>query len=422
MQKEELSRNVQELAVLKENLEKEKYFLDSLMDNMPDAIYFKDKESRMMRVSKYMAHHFGITVEDIIGKTDFDFQDAVHAKEAYEDEQNIQKTRTPKIDYIEKEIKKDGSESWVSTTKMPLINAHGEVVGTFGMSRDVTKIKMLEQERHDAILDKAVAQGKFEIASDVMHDIGNAVVGFGSYLTRIRRMQNEDNPENLQNLAAFLEKQKATLAASVGEAKADAVVKMLSSMAQTQRTSQEEINKSISEQLNIITNIQEILNIQRQYISGHESQERKPVNMRNIINDSLSMLFASLDKMAIAVSLNIATDIPIIKGDRTKLMQALLNVFRNSIEAMDMNAPEKIISVNAYSNSGQLVLQVKDNGNGFDKLTADQLFGKGFTTKPSSSGMGLYNCKAILASHEGTIDITSEGQGKGSLTTIGFKI
>jgi PAS domain S-box-containing protein len=422
LQKEELTRNVQELDVLKESLEKEKYFLDSLMDNMPDSIYFKDTESKLIRVSKFMADRFDSNVNDLIGKSDFDFQDGKHAEKTYEDEQDIQKTGKPKIEYLEKEVKQDGSEHWISTTKMPLINARGEIVGTFGMSRDVTQVKKLEQERHDAILDNAVAQGKFEIASDVMHDIGNAVVGFGSYLTRIRRLQSEDSPDNLRNLADFFEKQKTGLVASIGQAKADAVVKMLNSMAQTQRKSQEEINKSITEQLNIVTNIQEILNIQRQYITGRESQERKPVNMRNIINDSLSMLFASLDKMAIGVSLNIATELPIIKGDRTKLMQALLNILRNSIEAIDANAIEKNISVNAFTNAGQLVLQVKDNGKGFDRPTAEQLFGKGFTTKSSNSGMGLYNCKAILESHEGTIAITSDGHGKGAVATIGFRI
>jgi signal transduction histidine kinase/streptogramin lyase len=278
------------------------------------------------------------------------------------------------------------------------------------------------KERHDAVLEKAVAQGKFEIASDVMHDIGNAVVGFGSYLTRIRRLQNEDGPDNLRNLALFFEKQKDVLSASMGDIKADAVVKMLSSMAQTQKNSQEDINKSISEQLNIITNIQEILNIQRQYITGHESQERKQINMRTIINDSLSMLFASLDKMAIAVSVNIPTELPIMKGDRTKLMQALLNILRNSIEAVDINSTERIITVNAHANTDQLILQIKDNGKGFDESTANQLFKRGFTTKSSGAGLGLYNCRTIIESHEGTIDITSEGQGKGTLSTIGFKI
>ena len=410
------------LKSLNESLEKEKYFLDSLMDNMPDAIYFKDRESKMIRVSKYTADHWGTTVDDIIGKSDFDFQDECHAREAYEDEQNIQKTRIPKIDYIEKEIKADDSVCWVSTTKMPLINTQGEVVGTFGISRDVTKIKRLEKERHDAELEKAVAQGKFEIASDVMHDIGNAVVGFGSYLTRIRRLQSEEKGDNLQNLAGFFEKQKPAIAAAIGEAKSDALIKMLSSMAQTQKTNQEEINRSITEQLNIITHIQEILNIQRQYIAGHESQERKPVNLRHVINDTVSMLFSSIDKSDITVSLNIATDLPSIKGDRTKLMQAILNILKNSIEAIDANTPEKNISLSAVTNNGQLVLHVKDSGKGFDKQTADQLFRRGFTTKSSGSGLGLYNCRSIIESHDGSIQMSSQGQGKGAVVTLEFKV
>ena len=422
LQKEELSRNVEELAVLKDNLEKEKYYLDCLMNNMPDSIYFKDRESKLIRVSKFMSDRFVHIAGNLIGKSDFDFQDDRHAREAYQDEQLIQKTRNPKIDYLEREIKKDGTESWVSTTKMPLINSQGEVVGTFGMSRDVTNIKSLERERHDAILEQAVAHGKYEIASNVMHDIGNAVVGFGSYLTKIRRMQNEDMADNLFNLADFFNKQKAGLIACMGDTKAGAVVKLLDSMAQTQKANQEEINGAITEQLNIINSIQEILNIQRQYITGYESQERKPVNMRSVINDTLAMLYGSLDKRDIVVSLNIPAELPIIKGDRTKLMQVLLNVLRNSIDAIDINSAEKIIRLDAQTNSDHFVLQIKDNGKGFDKITASQLFGKGFTTKSSSSGMGLYNCKAILESHEGTIAITSEGHGKGALAEIGFKI
>ncbi|MBK5271639.1 MAG: PAS domain S-box protein [Bacteroidia bacterium] len=422
LQKEVMNKNIKELDRLRENLEKEKYFLDALMDNMPDAIYFKDPESKLLRVSRFMADRFGGTVKSLIGKSDFDFQSEIHAKEAYEDEQNIQRTRKPKIDYIEKEINPDGSESWVSTTKMPLINSYGEVVGTFGISRDVTNLKKLEKEQHAAETDKAVAQGKFEIASEVMHDIGNAVVGFGSYLTRIKRMQEQENPEILKNLADFFEEKKSVIAEAIGQTKADAVIKMLNGITQTQRNNQEELRKSVSEQLNIITHIQEILDIQRQYITGHEAQERKPVNLRNIVSDCISMLLGSINKMAIAVSLDISPDLPAIKGDRTKLMQAILNIIKNSMEAIDKDATEKTITLSAYTNTNLLILQVKDNGNGFDKPTADQLFSRGFSTKSSSSGLGLYNCKSIIESHEGTINITSEGPGKGALTTIGFKI
>ena len=143
---EQMNRTVAELGTIKSTLEKEKYLLDSLMDNIPDAIYFKDRQSKFIRLSKYLADNFHRKVDDLIGKSDFDFQDHAHAQEAFEDEKNIMATQKPKIDYVEKEVLTDGSEHWVSTTKMPLVNTKGEVVGTFGISRDVTKLKKLEIE------------------------------------------------------------------------------------------------------------------------------------------------------------------------------------------------------------------------------------------------------------------------------------
>jgi two-component system sensor histidine kinase/response regulator len=279
-----------------------------------------------------------------------------------------------------------------------------------------------ELEQQSATLDKAVAQGKFEMASDVLHDIGNAVVGFGSYLTRVRRLQEQEHPENLQNLAIFFEEKKTVLADAIGEPKADAVVTMLSGLAETQKCNQAEVQKSIAEQLNIINQIQEILNIQRQYITGQETQERKPVNLRSIINDCLSMLVSSLDKSAIAVSLNIPDNIPDIKGDRTRLMQVMLSILKNSVEAIDSDATKKTISLQTHIQENLLFLEISDSGNGFDEATAGRFFERGYTTKSTGKGLGLCNSKAILESHAGTIDITSGGPGKGALTTIKFRI
>lgn len=143
---EQMHRQVNELNQLRHELEVEKYLFSALMNNIPEAIYFKDRDSRFIRVSKHLATHFGKEPEDLLGKSDFDFQDEVHAREALEDEQQIMRTRLPKVDFVEREILKDGSEFYVSTTKMPLVDAHGEVVGTFGISRDVTTFKRAEME------------------------------------------------------------------------------------------------------------------------------------------------------------------------------------------------------------------------------------------------------------------------------------
>jgi sensor histidine kinase regulating citrate/malate metabolism len=103
-------------------------------------------------------------------------------------------------------------------------------------------------------------------------------------------------------------------------------------------------------------------------------------------------------------------------------MQLILNIIKNSIDAIQENSIQKNICITAYTTANKLILQIKDNGNGFDGEVAGNLFSRGFSTKLNSTGNGLYNCKTIMESHEGTIDITSEGPGKGTLATIGFKI
>jgi ligand-binding sensor domain-containing protein/signal transduction histidine kinase len=294
----------------------------------------------------------------------------------------------------------------------------GGVVAYYKIRIRAIKEQKKELEQRVVELDKAVAQGKFEIASDVLHDIGNALVGFGSYLTRITRSQEQGQPENLEKLAVFFESQRPAMATAIGEVKSGAVVNMLTGIAQTQKASQEEIGKSVIEQFNIIKHIQEILHIQRQYITGKESQERKPVNIRNIINDCRAMLHSSIEKNAIAVTMDIPADLPPIKGDRTRLMQVFLQVFRNSLEAIGPDAQEKTISIRVHTKSDQLVLEIRDSGQGFDGSVSARLFEKGFTTKLSGAGMGLYNCHDIMESHDGSIAIASEGPGKGALVSI----
>lgn len=141
----ELSRKNEVLVKAQNELNKEKYLMDALMNNIPDSIYFKDELSRFILVSKAMMNKFNTENPNIlIGKSDFDFFAKEHAQRAYDDEQNIIKTGKPLIDVIEKETWTDGSLSWVSTTKMPLLNEKNDTVGTFGISRDITKLMKME--------------------------------------------------------------------------------------------------------------------------------------------------------------------------------------------------------------------------------------------------------------------------------------
>lgn len=135
----ELKKEIEQRSEAEKLLIQEKVFFKNLMENIPDNIYFKDKESKFIRINKATATGFGLNnVNEVIGKSNFDFFKEEHAKLAFEDEQRVINTGTPIINKVEKENRSDGRTTWASTTKMPFYDENGKVTGTFGVSRDIT--------------------------------------------------------------------------------------------------------------------------------------------------------------------------------------------------------------------------------------------------------------------------------------------
>lgn len=146
----------------------ERDLLRSLLDSIPDHVYFKDLDSRFIACSKELADRLGLqSPQETIGKTDFDFFSEQHARSAFADEQAILRTGKPLVGKVEKEVLLDGSESWMLTSKMPFRSVSGEVIGTFGVSRDITSLvrtrQQLEkaQQKYRDIFEKAV-EGIFQ--------------------------------------------------------------------------------------------------------------------------------------------------------------------------------------------------------------------------------------------------------------------
>jgi diguanylate cyclase (GGDEF)-like protein/PAS domain S-box-containing protein len=127
-------------------LQDELFLLETLMDNVPDSIYFKDRQSRFTRINRYAAARFGAeSPAHAIGLTDYDFFSDEHAAKALRDEQEIIRTGQPLVNIEEKETRADGDVRWISTTKLPLRDRDGNIVGTFGISRDITARKKAEE-------------------------------------------------------------------------------------------------------------------------------------------------------------------------------------------------------------------------------------------------------------------------------------
>jgi diguanylate cyclase (GGDEF)-like protein/PAS domain S-box-containing protein len=126
-------------------LTNERAMLEQFFATTSDNVYFKDLEGRFIKVSDAQARWLGLeSASEAVGLSDFDFFGAEHAKRALADEQEIVRSGKPIIDFEEKDSWKDGRIAWVSTTKMPLRDESGTVIGTFGISRDITKRKLAE--------------------------------------------------------------------------------------------------------------------------------------------------------------------------------------------------------------------------------------------------------------------------------------
>lgn len=142
----DLQETQQSLAAAKQELTREQMLLATLVENMPDAIYFKDLESRFIRCNQKAADVFQLaSPKEAIGKSDYDFFDRREADEYRADELHIIETGEPIINKEEYEFWKDGQYHWVLSTKMPLRDAEQNIIGTFGLSRDITQLKQTEE-------------------------------------------------------------------------------------------------------------------------------------------------------------------------------------------------------------------------------------------------------------------------------------
>lgn len=157
-----------------EALGHERDLLEALMDNVPDGIYFKDRDSRFLRVNRSVANRFGFAnPADAVGKCDHDFFQLDSANRARQDELQVMRSGKPIVSLEEPEVWPDGSVTWASTTKMPLRDRNGHVIGTFGVSRDITQRKREEEELRNA---KEEAEGVNRVLDSILKNLADGVV------------------------------------------------------------------------------------------------------------------------------------------------------------------------------------------------------------------------------------------------------
>jgi signal transduction histidine kinase len=287
---------------------------------------------------------------------------------------------------------------------------------------DVTAMAAAEQRAHEALEAQAVQSGRVEMASTVLHDIGNAITGIGTRSAQLLADPAWPEIENLARMSSLLQSQAALLAPVLGERKATALGGLASALERSLREREITLREHIRSLVSSVAHIQEILSVQRQYVQHGSAGPRSPVVLAELVHDAIAIHSPGLRKRSIELVRHLAADLPRLRLDRTRMVQVLGNLIRNACESFDSLDETKIVrrlEISAENlEPGWVRLVVRDNGSGFSPQHAESFFERGATTKSHGSGIGLASSRATVESHGGKMRMESDGIGKGAAVTI----
>ena len=355
-------------------MEQERYLLHTLMDNLPHNIYFKDTASRFIRINKAMATFFGLQdASEAIGKNDYDYFTDEHARQALADERDILQTGQPVVDKEEKETWPDGHCNWALTTKMPLRDEAGRIVGTFGLSRDITERKQVaEALRVAKEAAEAASRAKSVFLANMSHEIRtplNAIIGMS---------------ELVLDTSLSLRQRDFLLA----------------------------VRDSGEALLSVINDILDFSKIE----AGKLVLDRATFDLRDSLGDTMKSFAIRAHKQGLELACQIHPEVPhFVTGDYNRLRQIVVNLVGNAVKFTD--GGEVVLAVEPQSRSEHDVVlhfTVSDTGIGVPKDKQAAIFemfeqaDSTMTRRHGGTGLGLAIVSRLVELMDGRIWVESE--------------
>jgi PAS domain S-box-containing protein len=367
--------------------------LIALMDTIPDSIYFKDTASRFTMISTALARLFHLDdPAQAIGKADADYFSEEHARLAFEAEQEIIRSQQPIVGLEEKETWPDGHETWASTTKLPRVDGDGNVIGTFGISRDITARK-----RADA--DLADTNRRLE-----------AAITEATEKTLQAELANSTKSEFLANMSHEIRTPMNGVIGMVG-------LLLDTDLDDNQRHYAETVRASGEALLEILNDILDFSKIE----AGSVELETVDFDLRALLDDFASIPAARAQSKGLEFICAVAPDVPAyLSGDPGRLRQVLLNLAGNALKFTQQGEISVRVGLVEQTETEAVVrFSVKDTGIGIAADKHELLFEK-FTQADASTtrryggtGLGLAISKRLVELMGGEIALVSE-EGRGS--------
>lgn len=393
--------------------------LQLLMNGIPDVrIYFKDENGHFVDVNPALARAHGFdSPQELIGKTDFHLFSGQHAEAAREDELLVMRTGQSIAGKTEKETIPGGRTRWALTTKMPLCGEDGKIIGTCGISRDITELKRAQEELVEANARLTTALADLQQAHEELK------------VTQLQLIQAEKLRSLGQMAAGVAHEIKNPLA----------ILHMgMSCLSEHFSSGDEEMSCVVSELKNAVHRAETIVRDMLDYSAAKELT-LEHIALDSLITQTLRIVRYEFAKAKVKVVTRFAEDLPTFPLDASKIQQVLINVFVNACHAMPDGGTLEIAtgqmtleedelemdeagarSVRFRRGENLAVIEICDTGTGIPQDTLRNIFDPFFTTKArgAGTGLGLSVVKKIIELHGGRISIANIPESGARVTIL----
>lgn len=267
-------------------------------------------------------------------------------------------------------------------------------------------------EAQDQLARASQAEGRSQVASTVIHNVGNVLTNVNSLLNAATSRVDGLRIGPLDKLANRLQNSESD------ESLLAETPKYLEGLAGTLKTDQEEIREMLATLHDNIQHIHDVIRDQQRHTDAGRTASR--VNLRDVVQESIACCQARLEQDMISVEIKGQLQVD-VRSDGTLLLQTMINILGNARHALQDVEPEQrklCIDVHLPEEENTVRIEFRDNGCGMTKETLERIFDAHFTTRENGSGLGLHFCAITLKRLDGSIYATSDGPGLGSTFVI----
>ncbi len=281
---------------------------------------------------------------------------------------------------------------------------------------DITQRKKAQAELAEAnkkLLETALLAGKAEVATGVLHNVGNVLNSVGVTVYELRARNHRSQLRNFSRLAELLQKNSDNMEEFLQTEQGRKLPVLMEKLSEALETERKSTLDDLTRLNNHIEHITEIITLQQEYSKSVGLTELVMVD--ELIDDAVQINAASLDKQGITLDLK-PSGLPPAQFDRHKILQILINLIGNAKYALlKSKSPNKVltIAVDTIGND-RIAITVTDNGIGISPENMKRIFNHGFTTKKEGHGFGLHSCANAARQLGGELRAESEGEGHGA--------